>query len=537
MALKLNNTLTRSEQVFAPLEAGRVRFYTCGPTVYDFAHIGNFRSFLAADLLRRWLESPLCDRTSPDGSPEGHEFGAGGYAVTHVMNITDVGHMTDDDNADGGGEDKMEQARQRLLQDKKSGRLPEGATGSDGATLDPNNPRDIAAFYAEAFLEDAKKLGLKVALEAENDPSLMPRPTHIIPQMLAMICELIEKRHAYVADDGVCYFDTQSFPDYGRLSGNTLDAIRSGAGGRVSDEAQATKRHPADFMLWKPDPKHLMRWDPERELADRPEALAVLRERPLGEGYPGWHIECSAMARERLGDRIDIHSGGEDNIFPHHECEIAQSRCATGAESFSAFWFHPRFLQVEGEKMSKSTGNFFTARDLFAKGFSPAAVRLALINTHYRTNANFTQQDLKDAQRRIDRWSAFIESGEASGEAGERNDRIAQLFAAEMNSDLNIAGALGVINGWVRDTQRPTKADAALMRVVNGVLGVLDLDTGCEVSGGDDAEIDALVAARTQAKASKNWSEADRIRGELAARGIEVTDTPEGPVWKRTVSL
>jgi cysteinyl-tRNA synthetase len=538
MPLTLNNTLTRHEQTFAPIEPGVVRFYTCGPTVYDFAHIGNFRSFLAADLLRRWLESPLCERVGTDGKPEGHAFGEGGYTVVHVMNITDVGHMTDDDDADGGGEDKMEQARQRLLEDKKAGKLPEGASGADGKTLDPSNPRDIASYYADAFLEDAKKLGLKVAIEADSDPSLMPRPTRIIPQMLAMICELLDGGHAYIASDGVCYFDTQSFPEYGRLSGNTLDAIRSGAGGRVSDEAQAVKKHPADFMLWKPDRRHIMRWDPKQELAGGANSLAVLEQHPLGEGYPGWHIECSAMARERLGERIDIHSGGEDNIFPHHECEIAQSRCATGEPSFSNFWFHPRFLQVEGEKMSKSKGNFFTARDLFAKGFSPAAVRLALINTHYRTNANFTQQDLKDAQRRIERWSAFVESGDASAEGGERNAAVAERFAMEMNGDLNIAGALGVINGWVRDTEAPTRADADLMRDFDRVLGVLELDRGGgESAGEDDAEIDALVAARTQAKTDKNWAEADRIRDELTARGIEVTDTPDGPVWKRTVSL
>lgn len=538
MPLKLNNSLTRREQVFAPLEPGRVKFYSCGPTVYDFAHIGNFRSFLAADLLRRWLESPLCERTNPDGSPEEHGFGRGGYAVTHVMNITDVGHMTDDDDADGGGEDKMEQARQRLLQDKKSGELPEGVLGASGLPLDPHNPRDIAAFYAGAFLEDARKLGLKVAIEAQNDPSLMPRPTNMIPQMLAMICELIERGHAYVADDGVCYFDTQSFSDYGKLSGNTLDAIRSGAGGRVSDAAQAIKKHPADFMLWKPDPKHLMRWDPNTELAGDSKSLAVLQADPLGEGYPGWHIECSAMARERLGERIDLHSGGEDNIFPHHECEIAQSRCASGQPSFANFWFHPRFLQVEGEKMSKSKGNFFTARDLFAKGFSPAAVRLSLINTHYRTNANFTQQDLKDAQKRIDRWTSFIKSGASNSTRGEVNLAIAKRFADELNSDLNIAGALGVINGWIRDTPSPTQSDAELMRRFDGVLGILDLDTGPQSgSSGDDSDIDELVAARTRAKKDKDWAEADRIRAELTARGIEVTDTPDGPVWKRAVSL
>ncbi len=522
--LRLHNTLAGTEEVFRPLEPGRVSFYTCGPTVYDFTHIGNFRSFLAADLLRRWLESPLCQQADPSGEP----VDAWGYDVTHVMNITDVGHMTDDDTADGGGEDKMDAARKRLLEDKKSGRLPEGAATS----LDPNDPWDIAGFYADAFMEDGRTLGVRVVEEAGEDASLMPRPTQRIRAMLEMIHRLLDSGHAYIASDGVAYFDTQSFPPYGRLSGNTPDAIRSGAGGRVDESVQAIKRHPADFMLWKPDPTHRMRWNPSDELG---------KDSPLGEGYPGWHLECSAMALERLGARIDLHSGGEDNIFPHHECEIAQSCCANSTDIFSRFWFHPRFLQVEGKKMSKSLGNFFTVRDLTSRGFSPAAIRLELIRMHYRSNANFTEQGLRDAQRNIDRWRAFRERGRASREAGERDVEAVRAFTDAMNDDLNIGGALGSLNSWMNRTPDPSQADAEFMDVLEGVLGVLDLAdvevSGSAEGGDEDARIDDLVRRRTEARASKDWPEADRIRDELNALNVVVEDTPEGPKWSRRASL
>jgi cysteinyl-tRNA synthetase len=392
MPLNLYNTLTRKAEPLTPADPGRVTFYSCGPTVYDDAHIGNFRSFLAADLLRRWIESPLCEVTGADGSVH-----AGPREVVHVMNITDVGHMTDDDNADGGGEDKMEAAARRLTEAKKAGKA------HALESIDPRDPYAIAGFYAGRFLEDARKLGLKVAVEAERDPTLMPRATASVPGMIRMIARLIERGYAYRAGAAV-YFDVQKFGGYGQLSGNTLDEVRGGAGGRVSDQNQAQKKHPADFLLWKADSSHVMKWDS-----------------PWGAGYPGWHIECSVMSLGRLipggldrvlgkpdaGCVLDLHSGGEDNIFPHHECERAQSCACTGGDRFARHWFHARFLQVEGEKMSKSKGNFFTARDLFARGHEPAAVRLELIKTHYRVNANFTEQGLKDSARRIEGYRTF----------------------------------------------------------------------------------------------------------------------------------
>jgi cysteinyl-tRNA synthetase len=422
-AVRIHDTLSGALTEVTPLAGagGPVTFYSCGPTVYDDAHIGNFRSFLNADMLRRTIELT-------------------GVPVRHVMNITDVGHMTDDAQADGGGEDKMAVAGRRLLEAKKAGTLPADAS------IDPGDPLAIADFYAARFLEDARLLGLKVAIEAETDPSLMPRPTRWVPQMIAMVQGLIDRGHAYVARDGVVYFDVRSFPDYGRLSGNTVDALREGEGGRIHAENQAAKRNPADFMLWKPDAKHLMKWDS-----------------PWGAGYPGWHLECSAMAAGLLGEQIDLHSGGEDNIFPHHECEIAQSRCCFGKPAFSRLWFHTRHLVVEGQKMSKSKGNFFTARDLFAKGVTPAALRLELVRTHYRANANFTLQGLTDCQRMIDRWTRHSESLDASIAAIRARGSVAaaahhattvtgplevalEAFTAALCDDLNVARAIAALN-------------------------------------------------------------------------------------------
>ena len=253
------------------------------------------------------------------------------------MNITDVGHMTDDADE---GEDKMKVAMKKLKEDKKSGNVPDGAIGN------PDDPYQIADFFTGAFIDDARKLGYKIAFE---DPeTCMPKATDNVEGMLDMISNLVDKGHAYVADDGVVYFGVESFPDYGKLSGNTLDQLQAGAGGRVSDKDQSQKKHPADFMLWKPDESHIMKWNSD-----------------FGEGYPGWHIECSVMASKLLGsDVIDIHTGGEDLIFPHHECEIAQSRCSTGRDSFANYWIHARFLFVEGNKMSKSSGTFYTVRDI-----------------------------------------------------------------------------------------------------------------------------------------------------------------------------
>jgi cysteinyl-tRNA synthetase len=503
MSIRLYNTLTKSVEVVQPIAAdGSVTFYSCGPTVYDDAHIGNFRSFLNADVLRRALELH-------------------GHSVRHVMNITDVGHMTEDADADGGGEDKMAVAGRRIAEAKKSGKLPADAE------IDPTNPYAIASFYAERFLEDARHLGLKVAIEERTSPELMPRPTRCVPQMIALVESLIARGHAYVAKDGVVYFSVQSFPEYGRLSGNTLDALREGEGGRISAEHQAVKRHPADFMLWKPDPSHLMRWPS-----------------PWGEGYPGWHLECSAMAKMLLGEEIDLHSGGEDNIFPHHECEVAQSCCASGQRFFARAWFHTRHLQVEGEKMSKSKGNFFTARDLFAKGVTPAALRLELVRTHYRTNSNFTLQGLRDCQRMIDRWAAaravvFDRTRDESQGAGDGPlQRALVEFREAVGDDLNIARAIAVLNTAISE---PGAGDAltelAALDAMNSVLGVFERNAplASEASVDLTTKVEALLEVRRAARAARDFAASDRVRDELAAMGVRIKDGPQGTTWERAV--
>jgi cysteinyl-tRNA synthetase len=508
MTIRLYNTIARSIKAFQPLAGGNgpVTFYTCGPTVYDYAHIGNFRSFLNADVLRRTLEL------------HGHE-------VVHVMNITDVGHMTDDENADGGGEDKMEVASKRLLEAKKSGSLPEGSE------VDAANPMAIADFYADAFMEDARLLGLKVAADATEHPERMPRPSQYVKEMIALVEKLIDAGHAYVADDGVVYFDVESFPEYGRLSGNTVDSLREGEGGRIDEANQRHKRSPADFMLWKPDPTHLMRWPS-----------------PWGEGYPGWHLECSAMAEALLGvdGEIDLHSGGEDNIFPHHECEIAQSRCSTGADTFSRYWFHTRHLIVEGEKMSKSKGNFFTVRDILEKGASPAALRLELIRTHYRQNANFTMQGLRDCQRQVDRWCRLAARLEAADPCPDAEpgplEKALPAFSEALADDLNVQGAIGILSEAVGS--HPAEGVPAgdpireleVLRRMDGVLAVLDRNQVAE-SGDDDlaTKVEALITARNQARADRDWAEADRIRDEIAGLGLAIKDGPEGTTWSRVV--
>jgi cysteinyl-tRNA synthetase len=511
MALRIYNTLTRRVEEFVPLDpAGRrVTFYSCGPTVYDYAHIGNFRSFLNADLLRRTLQEL-------------------GYDVVHVMNMTDVGHMTEDVAADGGGEDRMSVAGRRLREAKKAGTLP-----PEAVDVDPDDPCAIADFYARAFLRDARRLGLKVALEAQSRPALMPRPTRYIGPMIELVRRLIQAEHAYVGGDGAVYFDVRTFPDYGRLSGNTVQQLREAAGGRVSARTQAAKRHPADFMLWKPDPAHIMRWPS-----------------PWGEGYPGWHLECSVMAMDLLGRDtggvIDIHSGGEDNIFPHHECEIAQAVCATGSTHFARYWFHTRHLIVEGEKMSKSKGNFFTLPDLLERGASPAAVRLELIKTHYRDNANFTFQGLADAQRQIDRWRR-LENRLAAGEAPDGGTALrdgAEAFREALCDDLNVSRALAALNEatarYVADgppaRHGGAEAERTALRRMLQTLGVLDLDaSAAEDLTIDRALVEAKIAERDAARAARDWAASDRIRAELAAMGVALHDGPQGTTWTRLV--
>lgn len=511
MELRFYNTLTNTTEVFHPVHADCVRMYSCGPTVYDFAHIGNFRSFLFADVIRRTLEF----------------FG---HRVHHVMNITDVGHMTDDASADGAGEDKMQAAARRMKEDKKSGKVPEGAVQN------PDDPYQIARYYTDAFLEDARTLGVKVASEY---PENILHATQNIDAMLEMISQLIANGHAYVGPDGVVYYSVESFPAYGRLSGNTLDRLMTGAGGRISDENQANKRHPADFMLWKADSSHIMKWDS-----------------PWGAGYPGWHIECSCMARKRLGkDVIDIHTGGEDLIFPHHECEIAQTCGATGQETFARFWMHARFLLVEGEKMSKSKGNFYTVRDVLQgrvkddKGqptgvsVHPAVLRLELIKSHYRGNMNFTHKGLIDSAGAVKRLHDFRARLEAAtggqAEAVDLNYPILKDFAAALADDLNIAGALGVILPWAASTPTDPAAALGALNRMNEVLAIAPLQSaGAGQAGANDeqAEVQDLCRQLDDARKRKDFAAADSLRGQIQKRGYDVKTSPAGTIAEKRLA-
>ncbi len=496
MDIRFYNTLTNREEIFEPLDPPNVAMYTCGPTVYDFAHIGNFKSFLFSDVLRRFLE-------------------LAGYNVTHVMNITDVGHMTDDDVADATGEDKIAVAARKLKEEKKSGKLP------DDVALNPDDPYQVAQYFTDAFVEDARLLGIKVA---HDYPRNMPRPTEHIDAIQVMIQKLLDKGHAYIADDGVVYFSVESFPEYGRLSGNDLDQLIVGSGGRVLEEHQAIKRNPADFFLWKPDPSHIMKWPS-----------------PWGEGYPGWHIECSAMAMKMLRrEVIDIHTGGEDNIFPHHECEIAQSRCATGHLHFARYWIHSRYLMAEGEKMSKSKGNFFTVRDVLegkvtGRPVHPSVLRYELIKTHYRTQTNFTKKGVQDSASAVQKFHEFGQglAQAANGNATEvgSDHPVVADFLSALSSDLNISAALAVVHNWMgQEVGDPSEA-LDVFGKINSVLGIADLSGLVKTESSDETDTsEAICKQIDEARISKDYDTADRLRQELIDAGYEVRTAPEGTV-------
>ena len=472
MTLKVYNTLTRAKETFKPLQEGEVRMYNCGPTVYNIQHIGNFRAFLFADLLRRWLE-------------------ASGYAVRQVMNITDVGHLTDDEHDEG--EDKIEAMARR--------------SGKD--------PWVISRQYTDKFLEDMGQLGVR-------EPEARPRATDYVEPMAKMVEELIEKDFAYQVGGNV-YFDVTRFENYGKLSGNRQEDLEAGARIAINDE----KRNPADFALWKSDPAHLMKW-----------------ETSFGpDGFPGWHAECTVMAIELLGESIDIHTGGEDNIFPHHECEIAQSEAWTG-KPFATYWMHTKFLQVDGGKMSKSLGNVYTLDDVLGRGFTARQLRFALLRGHYRQPLNFTWdtmvaarsalEGLDDTVQRL-RELAEGKGGDLAPEDG--SELVAQAratFTQGLDDDLNVPRALPglfALRPAVLEHRLGSRAAAEALDflcLANEVLGVLDMDE-CFI----DEQVEELIEARQQARAAQDFAEADRIRGELEACGIVLEDGPEGVRWRR----
>jgi len=469
----LFNTLTRKKEEFKPLTDKIVTIYTCGLTVYDYAHIGNLRAFTFADVLRRYLEYR-------------------GFTVKHVMNFTDVGHMFEDVDI---GKDKLEEAAKKEKKD----------------------PWAIAEFYIKAFLEDCKAMNFR-------EPMARPRATESISEMIELTERLIKNGYAYVVNGSV-YYDVAKFKDYGKLSGNTLDKLRAGAGGRV--EFNPDKKEQFDFALWICDPTHIMNW-----------------KSPWCEkGYPGWHIECSSMSMRYLGETVDIHTGGEDNIFPHHESEIAQSEGATGKQ-FVKYWMHVRHLMVNGEKMSKSLGNFYTLKDLVKKGYSAKAFRYLMLTAHYRTNLNFTEESLKNSEKTVNGLIDFVDKirelkveGEHNGAIDDKIKETQKKFEEGLDDDLNMPLALAAIFELVNETNKAIDEKNVskknleevygLMMDFDRVLGILEHEKGVLPK-----EAEELIRRREEARKAKDWKTADRIREELRAMGITIEDTSQGVRWR-----
>jgi cysteinyl-tRNA synthetase len=466
--LKLYNTLTKQKEEFKPIHKGKVSVYTCGPTVYDFAHIGNLRAYTAADVLRRYLEYS-------------------GYEVRQIKNITDVGHLTADDIAQADtGEDKMVKAVRR---EKKT-------------------PEEIARFYENAFRQDEEKMNILPA-------HYFPRATAHIPQMIKMIETLMKKGHAYEKNGNV-FYDVTSFKEYGKLSGNTLDNLKVGA--RL--EEHPDKKNPWDFALWLKAPaNHILQWDS-----------------PWSRGYPGWHIECSAMSIEYLGDTLDIHTGGEDHIFPHHEAEIAQSEGATG-KKFSNFWIHNRFLLVEGEKMSKSKGNFYILKDIIDKGFEPMHLRLFYLSSHYRKQADFSWPALEQGKANFERIAEWIGKLEEIAENPTFNVGVAltlnvglKKFESAIDDDLNIPLALAHLYELISETNKKisenklaakeAKEVLASFEKMNKVFGLKFPEKELEIP--DD--IKKLAETRLKARESKNFQKSDELRKKIEKMGYLIED-------------
>ena len=444
--MKVQNSLTRREEELSPLEGNTVRMYTCGPTVYNFAHIGNFRAYVFEDVLRRTIEF-------------------NGMKVRQVMNLTDVDDKT--------------------IRGANAAGVPLG---------------DYTKTYKDAFFADLKTLNIEPA-------EVYPAATDHIPEMIALVSKLVEKGVAYKSDDGSVYFNVRAFPGYGKLAHIDFDHQQTGAR-CAADEYD--KENVGDFALWKA-------W----EQSDGP----VGWDSPWGRGRPGWHIECSAMSMKYLGETFDLHTGGIDNLFPHHENEIAQAEAATG-KPFVKTWMHCAHLRVNGEKMSKSAGNFFTLRDLVAKDWTGREIRYVLVNAHYRTGLNFAFDALEDARKSLARIDACVEKA-TDGEAPDWAKSRLEEFAAAVNDDLNMPKAFAALFELVRETN--AKGGSGVLGVfkrMDEVLGVIFFGKAEKEEA--PAEILALLEKRSEARKAKNWAESDRLRDEIAAAGWIVKDSREG---------
>jgi cysteinyl-tRNA synthetase len=496
MGLRLFNTMGRELQDFVPITPGEAGFYGCGPTVYNYAHIGNLRAYVFLDILDRTLTFL-------------------GYKKKHVMNITDIGHLSGD--ADEGEDKMVRSARERGL-----------------------SVLEIAAFYTEAFFKDFERLNIL-------RPDVVCKATEHIPDMIDLIRRIEANGHTYMAG-GNLYYDVSTFRDYGRLALLNMDSLKAGARIQVDEN----KRNPADFVLWFTRSKF--------------ENQALVWDSPWGRGYPGWHIECSAMSMKYLGDEFDIHTGGIDHIPVHHTNEIAQSEGATG-KTWVHYWLHNEFLVIpkaqgagEEAKMSKSAGNFLTLQSIVDAGYDPLDYRYFLLGCHYRSQAAFSWDAMTSSRQSraalVQRVAKILEAaGDCAAEpeppagAGAQTQAFtpagreyADSFRAALESDLATPRALSALQTCVKDSSLSNKEKAALVRVFDSVLG-LKLAESAEklktavpevaAASADEDEINALIALRSQAKAAKNYAEADRIREELRQKEIVLEDTPSGTVWKR----
>jgi len=458
MKLHLYNTLTRRKDVFVPIKADSVGLYTCGPTVYNYAHIGNLRTYIFEDVLKRVLVY-------------------NGYRVRHVMNITDVGHLTGDRDM---GEDKLEA----------------------GARREGKSAWDIAAHYTDAFKRDMRHLNIQ-------EPTIWCRATDTIPEQIALIRQLESRDYTYQTSDGV-YFDTARFENYARLSSQNLDALQEGA--RV--EKNPEKRNPTDFALWKFSPEGVQRqmeWDS-----------------PWGVGFPGWHVECSAMAMKFLADQLDIHCGGTDHIDVHHTNEMAQSEAATG-KTFFNFWMHGAFLIVSGgKKMAKSEGNFLTLENTFIKRhINPLAYRYAVFQTHYRKPMEYSETSLQAGRNGLQHLQNQVRriSEDGAAAAGEVNAEFRDQFLQAVNDDLNMPRAMAAVQALLKSALSNSDKFATLLDF-DSVLG-LDLDV-LDRADALPPEVQGLVEERKKARQAKDWEASDRLRDDIQALGYIVQDGKDG---------
>jgi len=495
MEIRFYNTLTRQFEPFRPLTAELVTMYSSGPTAYDFASVSTFRSFLFADLLRRFLESS-------------------GFDVHQIMNISDVCPLREHSALAGKNADKNRFATWKSQDNRTSGEV--------------ENPSKAADYFTRTFLEDGRTLGLRVANEFPNN---VPKATLFIAEMQQMIAKFLEQGLAYVGSDGVVYFGVEAFPRFGQLSGNTLEALRVGSGSRIEIDNQSCKRHPADFILWKPDPKHIIKWTS-----------------PWGDGYPGRFIECPTIARCVFRtDVLDIRTGGEDLIFPDHECEIAQACAATGNDVFSRFWMHARSLRVQGEKISKPTATLFTIRNILSGKVTgtpvhPAVLRMELIKSHYRAHGNFTSKGLADTAHIVRR---LTEQGkrlrEACGAVPKQIDpaehAVVRAFLQALANDLNVSEAMAVVHAWMW-SPCPDAAEAyGVLLTLDQVLGVWELAASdCEEQVSECDVTASLCTMIDEARRAHQFSAADAHRQRLIQLGYEVRSSSDGTSAKKKLA-